>query len=182
MNALVGALFDELRPGFDQPFAFFGHSMGAVIAYELARALQQRCNIEPRKLIVSGRHAPQLPPNSPPAHGLPHAEFMAELRRLKGTPAEILADRGLMELVVPTLRADFQLIETYLHEPTAPLGCPITAFGGIADFDVPPADLSAWRDATTGPFAVRMFPGDHFFIHSARDSVIRLLRLDLVAA
>jgi 4'-phosphopantetheinyl transferase len=112
-------------------------------------------------------------------HTLPDAEFRDELRRLKGTPAAVLNDDELMELLLPTLRADFALCETYAFAPAPPLTCPISALGGLADDTVSRQDLDAWREQGTGPFRLRMLPGDHFFLQTAQPLLLRALAQEL---
>jgi medium-chain acyl-[acyl-carrier-protein] hydrolase len=164
------------------PAAFFGHSMGALLAYELARALRREGRPAPVRLFVSARRAPHLPARERPIYALPEEEFRAELRELKGTPEEVLDHPELMELVGPLLRADFELIDTYEHAPGDPLGCPISAFGGIADATVSEEEMAGWRRHTAGPFRLRMLPGDHFFLHhGSRAELLGHLAGDLQA-
>jgi medium-chain acyl-[acyl-carrier-protein] hydrolase len=168
VGSLVDALAAALPPFFDRPFAFFGHSMGALVAYELARALPA----PPAHLFVSGRRAPDHPDPRAPIHALADAPFVAELRHLNGTPEDVLRHAELLELVLPVLRADFELCETHAHADGPPLPCPLTAMGGVADARVPRATLEAWRAQTTSAFALRMFPGDHFYLEAARPAVL----------
>nr|QEO74578.1 thioesterase [uncultured bacterium] len=174
MHDLVDALVPALRPHLDAPFAFFGHSMGAHVAFEAARALRAEGH-EPMHLVVSGNRAPHLPFPRPRIHHLPEERILAEFQRLGGTPPEILADVQLMTLLLPVLRADLELCETYVAEPGASLTCPVTAFGGTRDPDVPPAALDAWRECTTGPFARHLFQGTHFFLQEERPRVLAAL-------
>jgi len=179
VESLIEALVPALLADLDKPFAIFGHSMGALIGYELARALLGSFGKEPRRLFVSGRRAPGLPPPRKPAFDLPDEDFVAELSRLQGTPADVLADPELMALMFPMLRADFRLTETHTHRPVPLLNCPVSAFGGISDLDVSMDAVCAWRGVSAGPFTVRMFEGDHFFIHSAAQLIVRMVELDL---
>ncbi|ASC71013.1 Linear gramicidin dehydrogenase LgrE [Halomicronema hongdechloris C2206] len=164
---LAEAIVEALLPCLDKPFAFFGHSMGALLSFEVARRLR-RLQRQPGQLFISGRRAPQWPDPDPPIHALPEAEFIAELRRLNGTPAAVLENRELMQLLLPTLRADFAVLETYGYEPAPPLNCPIAAFGGLQDPDVTCEMLEAWRQQTCSGFSLQMLPGDHFFLHAAQ--------------
>ncbi len=107
------------------------------------------------------------------------AALWEELRRLNGTPPEVLENAELRRLVEPTLRADFAIDETYLHTNEAPLTCPISAFGGISDREVSGEMLAAWRRHTEGSFELRMMPGDHFFIHASRPILLDALAGDL---
>jgi surfactin synthase thioesterase subunit len=168
--ALVEALVPALVPELDRPFAFFGHSMGAVLAADVTRALAAQGAPRPGHLFVSGRRAPHLPPIELPFSGLPDEAFLAELQaRYGGLPREILAERDLLALLVPTLRADIRALE--LHRPgpeRRPLACPVTAFGGATDWLVPPEDLEGWRAWTQGAFRLRLFPGGHFYLDAQR--------------
>lgn len=182
LQCLVSDLATAIVPYLDRRFVFFGHSMGATIAFELAHELHRRHGLQPASLIVSGQRAPQLPPNHPPTHNLPTAAFVAELQRLNGTPVEVLANPELLELLLPVLRADFAVCETYTYQGAPPLQCPLTVFGGLTDPDVNRSALEAWREHTTATFRIRMFPGDHFFLHSARPLVLQMLLRDIDAA
>ncbi|MBV9927177.1 MAG: thioesterase [Acidobacteria bacterium] len=179
MAEVVAYLSDAVGPFLDKPFAFFGHSMGAVISFELARSLRRARGVEPRHLFVSGRRAPQLPRTRPPIHQLPAPELIEELRRLNGTPREVLANAELMQLMLPVIRADFAVVSSFRYTAEPPLGCPITALGGLQDEDVPREHLEAWREQTSAACTVRMFAGDHFFLQSAEPLLLRVLARDL---
>lgn len=177
---LVPAAADGLRPLMDRPFALFGHSMGALVAFEFARELRRRSWPAPVLLAVSGRQAPPRPAPDPPFGHLPDAEFIQEVRgRYDGIPAEVLAEEELLQLVLPSLRADILVLETYSHVPEAPLDCPISCFGGEEDRHVTREGLEGWSEHTRAGCTVRIFPGRHFFIDSAREAVLRSLREDL---
>ena len=179
LDPLVHAATQALLPLLNQPFAFFGHSMGAVVAFELARHLRNAHHIEPRHLFMSGRRAPQIIENESPTYNLERTEFLEELRRLNGTPVEVLEHPELIELMLPILRADFQVVETYEYEPDLPLNCPITAFGGLKDDRAKREFLEAWREQTNARFSLQMFPGDHFFLHSAQTLLLKVLSQEL---
>lgn len=166
LPVLAERLAAELAPYLDRPFAFFGHSMGAIIAYELTRKLVER-GLRAERLLASGRRAPQCPGRAEPLHPLPEAAFVERLRGLDGTPEAVLADPELMELMLPVLRADFTLCESYRHAGPAPLACPVSAFGGLADESVRRDELLAWAEVSGGPFRLRMFEGGHFFLNQA---------------
>jgi medium-chain acyl-[acyl-carrier-protein] hydrolase len=176
---LVNALADDMIPELPPAFAFWGHSMGALISFELARELRRRGQRAPLALFLSGRRAPQIPDPDPPTFNLPEPEFISELRRLNGTPMEVLDSPELKEFFLPTMRADFELVETYEYEPEPPLSCPICAYGGLQDAHVPAENVKAWQKQTSGAFKVTMFPGDHFYIHSS-DDLLRALRRDVL--
>lgn len=179
LEPLVQALADVLPPYLDLPFVFFGHSLGSLVAFELARELRRRGAALPLHLFASGRRAPHLPPREEPIHDLPEPEFIEKLRELNGTPEEVLQHAELMRLLVPILRADFAVNETYVFVPEEPLDCGISAFGGLGDEEVTREDLAAWREHSRGRFRLRMLPGDHFFLHGGRDLVTEALARDL---
>ena len=179
IGPLVEALAAALEPYLNRPFAFFGHSLGALVGFELARELRRRDRPLPAHLFVSGCGAPHIPYPHPPIHALPDPAFLEELRRLEGTPAEVLAHRELMQLLLPALRADFALRETYTCAPEPPLDLPITAFGGMEDERVNGERLEAWREQTTKAFTLHMLPGDHFFLNTARSLILQMLGREL---
>ncbi|HEU4884060.1 MAG TPA: thioesterase domain-containing protein [Longimicrobium sp.] len=176
---LVEALADAVEPFLDQPFAMFGHSNGALIGFELSRTLRARGRPGPVHFFASGRRAPDLPADRGPTHQLPEPEFLADLQELGGLPAELLAHEELLSLLVPTLRADVAIHETYQFTEQEPLDVPLTAYGGIADPKVQRHQVEAWARHTRGPFAVRMFPGGHFFLQDDRALFLRTLSIDL---
>jgi medium-chain acyl-[acyl-carrier-protein] hydrolase len=180
IEPLAAAAAEALLPYLDRPFALFGHSMGALACFELARLLRRHHGLQPVRLIASGHPAPHVPDREPPIHALPEPEFVAKLRALGGTPEEVLANAELRALILPILRADFSACETYTYEPEAPLDCPISAYGGLEDREVPSEELSAWRSQTSGLFTSRLFPGNHFFIHSAQPLLLRSIARDLL--
>ncbi len=178
---LVQTLGNVLYPYLNMPFAFFGHSMGALFGFELARYLRKQAGPAPVHLFVSSHRAPQLPDPHPPIHHLPDPAFIDALRRLNGTPQEVLANNELMELLLPQLRADFTLIETYQYIVEEPLTCPISAFGGVQDANVRREEIAAWQMQTTHDFSLHMLPGGHFFLHSNRSSLLQALSQETVA-
>jgi surfactin synthase thioesterase subunit len=173
MNPLVEALLPALQPLMDRPFAFFGHSMGSAVAAELTVRLAQVGGPQPTHLFVSGRRAPHLPDPEPPLGDLPDEAFLSEInRRYGGIPREILAERELLELLVPGLRADIRALESY--RPSSPLtfNCPVSVFGGSDDTRATHAQLTAWGDQARGAFRVRLFPGGHFYLNEARSQLL----------
>lgn len=182
IESLVDAAALALGPYLDLPFALFGHSMGARIAFELARRLRDERGLVPLHLFVSGSRAPQVVRDEPELHRLEDAPFVAEVRRIGGMPDAVLADDELRALYLPILRADFTIVETYRYREGSPLACPITAFGGTADPRSTPDQLSGWALHTTSRLSVHMLPGDHFFVQSRREEVIALVSRTLSGA
>jgi medium-chain acyl-[acyl-carrier-protein] hydrolase len=180
ISQLLPKLTEVLRPYMTMPFAFFGHSLGALIAFELTRHLRREGEPGPVHLFMSGHRAPQRPNPDPPIHELPDAEFMEEVRQFNGTPEELLGNAEMMRLVLPFLRADFTIYETYVYTPEEPLDCSISALGGLGDVEVSREDSAAWRELTRGTFSLRMFPGNHFFLNSARRQVVQAVAQDLM--
>lgn len=172
LDTLLNSLIPEIEPFTSTPYAFFGHSMGAQVAFELARKLRDKGCPQPKCLIVSGRRAPQRQKKAKPIYSLPETEFREEIRRLNGTPEEALNNPELMDLVSPILRADFQLIETWIYQPSDPIDVPVMALGGVKDNQVSMDDLEDWSKVTKGPFCLELFSGDHFFINQVTDSLL----------
>lgn len=170
---LVRELVPAFVPYLDLPFAVFGHSMGAVLASEVTRALAEAGHPLPQHLLVSGRRPPHVAGPESPMHGLDDAAFVAELnRRYRGIPAEVLEQPELMALFIPILRADLTALETYLPQGRAPLPCPITAFGGLDDHLTPRDHLEAWKGETSRAFDVRLYEGDHFYLNTQRSRLL----------
>jgi medium-chain acyl-[acyl-carrier-protein] hydrolase len=176
---LAQSIAHSLTLCLDKPFVFFGHSMGALLSFEVARQLRRGCGQQPLQLFVSGRRAPQVPDKDPPTNRLPESDFVAELRRLNGTPKEVLEHTELLQFMLPILRADFEVNETYEYAPEQPFSFPVTACGGLQDSEVSRQDLEAWREQTHASFVLRMFPGDHFFLNAYQPLFLRTLSYDL---
>lgn len=179
MEPLIDALTPMLVPYLDRPSVFFGHSMGALISFEVARRLRRDGAREPEYLFVSGRPAPQLPDLERRTYDLPEPEFLEELRRLNGTPKEVLEHPELLQLTLPIIRADFALCQNYRYVPEDRFDYPIFAFGGVDDAEVSPEQLEAWSEQTTASFSARVLPGDHFFLTSAKAILLKLLSGEL---
>src|SRR5215208_1692201 len=172
---LVEELARAIMPFLDRPYAFFGHSMGALVAFELARRLSDERGPAPIHLLLSGRSAPQLPITDRAIYNLPEPEFIEEVRHLNGTRGEVLAHPDLKHIVLPLLRADFAVCQTYRYEPAPPLQCRITALGGLQDEWTTRESLDAWREQTSSTFNLRMFPGNHFFIEQSLTQLLRII-------
>jgi medium-chain acyl-[acyl-carrier-protein] hydrolase len=156
------------------PTVLFGHSMGALFAFELARAWWPRQCGTLELLVVSGCRAPHVA-RERRIHDLPRDEFLDALKVMGGTPDELLRNDGLMQLVEPMLRADLRLVETHVTSAQRPLEVPIRAIGGRNDPTVSREALSAWARYSTRDFAVEQLPGDHFFIHGSRSMLLQSL-------
>ena len=180
MDMLIPALADGLRPHLSLPFVLFGHSMGALLSFELARLLRRRGDPGPAHLFVSARRAPQIPDRRPPLHALPDADLVDQLsRRYNGLPQAVLGNADLMRLFVPLVRADLTLTETYAYASEAPLVCPISAFGGLDDGEIMREELAAWGDQTRGSLTLRMLSGDHFFLQTNRPRLLTAILADV---
>ena len=173
-QTLVAHACGGMQRLLDRPFALFGHSMGALIAFECARRLRRHGH-RPVELFASACHAPQLPLPRKPIHDLPDAQLLREVGRLGGTPAQVLENAELMDLIKPVLRADLMLHETYAYGEEPPLDAPITALAGADDPVVRPAHIEPWSAQTSGPFAMKEFAGGHFFIHQHAKSVAHVV-------
>lgn len=181
---LLDLLVEDMQPHLDRPFAIFGHSLGALVGFELAHAVRERYGWVPLWLGVSACKAPLRCEPKLNRLTCPEPEFLAEVRSLEGMPDELLDNREFMDLVLPFLRADFHLSGSYpdqLRQSRLPLACPIMALGGTADAEIAddPQNLSAWAAETTGRFLVREIPAGHFFIDTHRDAVIDFVVEDL---
>ncbi|HKR64418.1 MAG TPA: alpha/beta fold hydrolase [Thermoanaerobaculia bacterium] len=172
MGELLDRAHEAIAPFLDRPFLFFGHSMGALIAFELARRVR---SAPLEHLVVSGRRAPQLPTGVPPLHQLDDATFRNELERIFGMPRALLDDPALMAPAMPALRADFAAMEGWSYAPAAPLDVRMTALGGREDLGLRPGDIEAWQEQTTGRFASRWFDGAHFFLNQRPADIVAVL-------
>jgi medium-chain acyl-[acyl-carrier-protein] hydrolase len=180
MDVLVADVADALEAALKTPYSLFGHSLGALVAFELARELRRRRLPLPARLFVSARVAPQLPPRFSPIHQLPDTEFIERLASRYGPiPAAVLAEPELMSMFLPVLRSDMEILETYSYTAEPPLDLDISVFGGESDAGVDKDGLSSWAEQTSTPLAIRMFPGDHFFPRVAREDFLKAMSSDL---
>jgi surfactin synthase thioesterase subunit len=178
-QTLVALVCGGMQRLLDRPFALFGHSMGAMIAFECARRLRRRGH-RPGALFVSACHAPQLPLPRKPIHDLPDDQLLREVGRLGGTPAQVLENAELMDLIKPVLRADLALHETYAYGEETPLDTPISALAGADDPVVRPAHIQPWSAQTVAQFTLSEFAGGHFFVHQQAKGVTRLIAASLL--
>ncbi len=176
---LIHALVEGLSPYLTLPFAFFGHSMGALISFGLARQLRIENLPVPMHLFVSAYRAPQIPNTEPPLHQLPESAFVKKLLGFNGTKQEVMENDELRQFLLPILRADFAVCETYSHTAEEPLTCPITVFGGAQDSRVSHDYLAAWREQTSSYFTLRKLPGDHFYLQNMRSPLLQFVFQDL---
>lgn len=172
IQPLVREIATNIIPYLDKPYAFFGYSMGGLISFELIRLLRSEYNFQPLHLFVAARPAPQLPSEKPPISKLSDRDFLDSISRLNGTPKEVLENAELMRLFLPIIRADFALIDSYVYDPQPALDCPIDTFGGLQDREVSYNSLAAWQEQTTADFSLQMMDGDHFFINTAKTTLL----------
>lgn len=182
IDQLAEAVCHALAPCLQPPYAFFGHSMGALLGFEVARRLEARDVAGPVHLVVSGHRAPQLPDRIPAIHNKTDGAILRKLRELGGTRQGVFDDPELRDLMLPMLRADLALCETYEYRAQAPLACSLTAFGGNEDPHVRPDELYPWGEQTRSAFTVRTFPGGHFYLETARVLFLRVLGRELTQA
>ncbi|HAT33723.1 MAG TPA: putative thioesterase [Janthinobacterium sp.] len=175
MDALMAQLLPEIAPLLDRPFSFFGHSMGALTAWTLARHLAKAQLPQPDKLFLSAFHAPHVPARRPVLHKLPDLDFLRQLIRYGGIPGGVLESPELLRMVLPTLRADFSMIETCADPERHLISSEIVAFCGEQDAAAPAADMLAWREQTRSAFSLTELPGGHFFLKSAQDQLLQLV-------
>jgi medium-chain acyl-[acyl-carrier-protein] hydrolase len=182
IKPLVDAAAEAISTYLDRPFVLFGHSFGALVAFEVARALRRHMGRTPEIMFVSAAPAPQCPWPHRNLHQLHEDTFVKELRRLyDGLPQAVLDDPELRSIVLPALRADLTVVETYTYAAEHPLACPISAFGGRYDRAIKLSLLSEWRHQTSGGFRFYEISGDHFYLRSARDELARLILADILA-
>jgi medium-chain acyl-[acyl-carrier-protein] hydrolase len=164
VKTVVEALADVMQGYVDKPFAFFGHSMGALIAFELCRELRRRGQRMPEHLFVSSFISPNVPMPKEAIHLYTEDELVQKMREMNGTASAIFDNPELLQIVLPTMRADVELCETYQFYQEPPLDLPITAFGGLQDDMVNIHQLRAWGKLTASNFTLKMYPGGHFYL------------------
>jgi surfactin synthase thioesterase subunit/aryl carrier-like protein len=181
MGDLAAALSHELLPLLDRPFAFYGHSMGALIAFSLARQLRRK-QLLPVHLFVGGYFAPHAPNPFVTREDLHAVDLDAAVRRMFEAPEALLENREFMQALLPTVQADSRLVGSYAHTEEPPLECPITAFGGLRDEEVSADDLAQWQSHTASDFRLLLLPGKHLFLFSQRQPLLAVIRRELQSA
>jgi medium-chain acyl-[acyl-carrier-protein] hydrolase len=179
LPALIHDVATALRPFLNKPFVLFGHSMGAIISFELARYFRARGMQKPRHLFLSGSYSPRHRVRDIMRSTLTDDDLIKELRSFNGASSQALDNIQLMRMMLPTIRADFAVCETYVYEAGSPLEVPISAFGGLEDPDVPQEGLQLWEEETKEQFVLRMFPGGHFYLHTAQSATLQAVLKDL---
>jgi medium-chain acyl-[acyl-carrier-protein] hydrolase len=170
----------ELLPYLDKPFVFFGHSLGALLCFETARSLRREKRRQPAHLFVSATEAPHRRSSDERFSGMPKSALVKKLREFNGAPVEALQNDELLDLMLPTICADFELCETYEYHPESPLECQMTIYGGLEDHEVEVERLAAWSEMTVGACDIRMFPGGHFYLNSSRSIFLQTFAGDLL--
>lgn len=175
LDELIPQIGAALLPLLAKPIVLFGHSLGALLAFEMCRWMRRHQHAAPLHLFVSGRRAPQIPSVVPITSADGDDAFVAYLAGLNGTPNQVLESTELMQLMLPALRADFRLGENYQYANDERLSCPVTAFGGSDDEESHDGRLDAWAMQTSGSFGRHIFEGDHFFIHSRQQEIVAVI-------
>jgi surfactin synthase thioesterase subunit len=178
---LADRILDALRHLDDRPLALFGHSMGAILGYEVALRMRDAGLPTPTRLFASGRRAPSRYRDEG-VHHLPDDRIVSELRTLSGTDSTMLADPEVLEMILPAIRSDYQAVETYRHDPDRKLDCPVTVLTGDSDPRVSLDEAGAWAEHTTGPTELKVFPGGHFFLVDRSADVLAVLRRELLGS
>jgi len=184
LASLAGALASAIEPLLDLPYAFFGYSLGALVAFEAVRELRRRGRPSPEHLFVVSRRGPRVRDPGPPVHRLPDAAFIREVqtRYPGGIPDAVLHEADLLELLLPSLRADLEMLETYEYHDDDPLDCPVMAVRGRDDAHAPLDSVKAWSHETRGSFTAREYPGGHFFFRGKEAELLNLVRGSLGVA
>ncbi|MGC5364362.1 thioesterase II family protein [Streptomyces sp. DT24] len=177
IEALADLAVGQLAPWTDVPVTLFGHSMGAMVAYEVARRLEAG-GTPVTGLVVSGRRAPSRVRRET-VHLADDDRLVEDITRLSGTDSAVLGDPEILRMILPAVRSDYKAVETYRHRPGPPLACPVVALIGDNDPQVTVAEAESWEDHTTGAFRLQLFPGGHFFLNTHTAAVLDIVRCSL---
>lgn len=175
-QSMAQNLANQIQLYSNKPFYIYGHSMGALLAFELARALQDNGMDIPQGLVLAAHRAAHLPKNRDTLYTLPDDEFIERLKKFGGFPEEVLASKELLAFLMPTLKADFTLCDTYQFEKGQALQCPLYLLAGAHDTEATPANVDAWREHTTEQAKLHVFDAGHFFIKTHQDELIKTLQ------
>lgn len=172
----------DIEDIFDKPYAIFGHSMGAMVAFDLVRNLAKQSTHQPMHLFLSGLASPWRRVVGKRIHDLPDHDLLCELRNLGGTPSDILKDPGILEILLPVIRADFEAAYHWRFDEYCDLKIPITIFGGANDKGIPTEAIADWASCTSGLVEINLHPGGHFFVHDEFPAVNDSIRCHLFGA
>lgn len=173
MQALIDTIFPQILPLIDKPFAIFGHSFGSAIAYELAKRLQIEKRQLPAALFVSSRRAPHVPDLHRHASLLPDQEFLEEMQNTyQAIPEALLKEKELLKLLLPILKEDIRLNETYIGVLDPLLDVPVISYYGLQDTTLIPSEFQRWKEVTSKDFKIRAFEGGHFYIDTNKETII----------
>ena len=175
IRPLAETLAGQIQLYAQKPFALYGHSMGALLAFELARVLQRQNAPMPLTLFLAAHRAAHLSPRRAPIYALPREELIRALHRMGGMQEEVAQDQELLDLLLPILRADLTLCDLYGFAPDTQLDCPFQLYAGRDDMEVPPEDMESWSEHSTQSSSLRIFPGGHFFLRSAGDALMQAI-------
>lgn len=175
VSTIVESVAEILTPHLQQPYLFFGHSLGGLISFELSCYLHDQRKPMPKHLLVSGHRAPHRPPLNPSVHQTNNQLFLKRIKNMGGTPDRFFEMKELIEMMLPALRADFTAWETYQYHQGPPLDIPITVFGSDGDQDAAEADILAWEQHTNAEFTAHMFHGNHFYFQNDPKPLLNLI-------
>jgi len=182
LSPLAEVLAGALNPHLNKPFVFFGHSMGALVSFEVARQLRRRHSPQPIHLFVSAHQPPHKPDLHPFLYQLPDNEFLKETEELYGAlPDVVRQDSEVLKFYLSIMRADFTMVGTYQYIHESPLDCPISVFGGLQDKSVTQDNLKSWCEQTTSSFNLQMFAGNHFFFQGSRTILPQSIKKTLLS-
>jgi medium-chain acyl-[acyl-carrier-protein] hydrolase len=175
VDLMTRAMAEALLPFYDLPFAFFGHSMGGLLAFELTRSLRRQGRSMPRHLFISACAPPHIHDTIAPAHKLPDAELVRYLMELDGTEAAVFENEELRQLFLPIIRSDLALVDSYNYRWEQPLSCPVSTYIGVDDVDTSSDRMQEWQQHTSAECSLEVLPGNHFFILGHRGALLRQL-------